>query len=338
MNVRAQKVARGWTNLRVGGLRDIQRVRLGSFALGRAAVPAYEAIVLDTDRGATARVPAIVNARTGAILARTNLTDNFSTARRCKHAHAVQTITVQRRALPATDGACDVSKGPYTVGPGVRALSGFAAATLPTNDVVFNLFFGASTTPLITADTLPSPEQFRYSPAGGVPPGDYFVQVCDFADGAAWATPRTYTGTVTIDDSPAPPAYWARWKAFPANPPLRADRHVPVGQSEHRHPQDVVLALGRRAATSSSATSPRASPWDYDARTNVTTFTTSGNNNKAATSWATPRRRVAAAVHAGEQPGPRLLVPVDERLEQRGSASGLPRRRRARPTTTPRRP
>ena len=44
--MRAQKVARGWTNLRVGGFRDLQRVRVGSYGLGRLAVPAYEAIVL----------------------------------------------------------------------------------------------------------------------------------------------------------------------------------------------------------------------------------------------------------------------------------------------------
>ena len=48
--VKAQKVARGWVNLRVGGLRDLQRVKLGSFGIGRSAVPAYESIVLDTVR------------------------------------------------------------------------------------------------------------------------------------------------------------------------------------------------------------------------------------------------------------------------------------------------
>ena len=48
VNVKAMKVARGWINLRVGGLPDIQRLRLGSFRVGRSAVPAYESIVLDT--------------------------------------------------------------------------------------------------------------------------------------------------------------------------------------------------------------------------------------------------------------------------------------------------
>jgi hypothetical protein len=282
VNVRTQKVARGWTNLRVGGFRDIQHVRVGSYGLGRLAVPAYEAIVLQRS-GSTLAFRTIVNARTGAILARTSLTDNFSTAR-IKHTHAVQTIPFNGE-VPGTDAACDVRKGPFTAGPGVRALTGFAAATLQNNDIVFNLFFGASTTPLISADTGTSPEQFRYSPAGGVPPGDYFVQVCDFADGAAWASPRTYTGTMTIDDSPVPPAYWARWKAFPATPPLALTDMFPWGNpsTDTRQTWCWRSAVGCDLVVSNLAS---RSPWDYDARANVTTFTTSGNNNKAATSWA----------------------------------------------------
>jgi hypothetical protein len=296
VNVRAQKVAKGWTNLRVGGIRDVQRVRLGSSAIGRTAVPAYESIVLKTGR-ATMAYRLIVDARTGAVLARHNLTDHFSTAKQTKSPLAV-TTTPFSGELAATDGACGPRHGPYTVGAGVRALSGFAAATDPFNDVVFKLFLGASTDPLITADTLFSPEQFRYAPAGGVPPGDYFVQVCDFADGAPWAEPRTYTGTVTIDDSPAPPAYWARWKVFPANPPLALNAIFPWG---HPSTDTREVWCWRSAPGCDRVVGNLASrsPWDYDARANVTTFTTSGNNNKAATSWTN-----------GTQPSPPQFMPV----------------------------
>jgi extracellular elastinolytic metalloproteinase len=285
MNVRSAKVSRGWTNLRVGGLRNVQRVRLGAFAMARKAVPAYETIVLDTSSAATAAYRVIVNARTGAILARTNLTDNFSTAKSSAKQPLAVTTTPISGEVPGTDAACDVRKGPFTVGPGVRALSGFAAATISNNDIVFNLFLGASTTPIIAADTGTSPEQFRYSPTGGVPPGDYFVQVCDFADGAAWATPRTYTGFVTVDDSPAPPDYWARWKAFPANPPLALADQFPWGNpsTDTRQTWCWRTATGCDMVVGNLASRV---PWDYDARTNVTTLTTSGNNNKAATSWA----------------------------------------------------
>ena len=297
VNVRGSKVGRGWTNLRVGGLRDIQRVRLGAFGTGRSAVPAFESIVLDTSGAGTAAYRVIVNARSGAIIARTNLTDNFSTAAKTRQPLAI-TTTPFNGEVPATDGACDVRKGPFTVGAGVRALSGFAAATDSNNDVVFKLFFDGSATPLISADTGTSPEQFRYSPAGGVPPGDYFVQVCDFADGAAWATPRTYTGTVTIDDSPAPPDYWARWKAFPANPPLALSDMFPWGNPS----TDTRETWCWRSATGCDrvvANLASRVPWDYDARANVTTFTTSGNNNKAATSWA-----------AAGAPSPPQFMPV----------------------------
>jgi extracellular elastinolytic metalloproteinase len=284
MNVRAQKVAKGWTNLRVGGLRDLQRVRLGSFGLARTAVPAYESIVLDT-RGATKAFRVIVHARTGAILARQNLTDYFSTAKaaKTKRPLAVQTIGFSGE-VAATDGACDVQKGPFTVGAGVRALSGVAAATVSLNDVVFKLFFDGNPTPLISADTLFSPESFRYAPAGGVPPGNYFVQVCDFAGGGAWTEPRTYTGTVTIDDSPAPPAYWARWKAFPATPPLATNTQFPWGNpsTDTRKTWCWRAAAGCDIVVGNLASRV---PWDFDGRTNTTSFTTSGNNNKAATSW-----------------------------------------------------
>jgi extracellular elastinolytic metalloproteinase len=283
--VRAQKLVRGWVNIRVGGLRDIQRVKLGSFGIGRSAVPAYESIVLDTS-GQTAAYRVIVNARNGAVLARTNLTDYFSTAKSSGRSFKAITTTPFAGSVAATDGACDVRKGPFTVGAGVRALSGFAAADNSLNDVVLKLFFDGSTTPLVEADTLFSPEQFRYAPAGGVPPGDYFVQVCDFDNGGGgpWTAPLTYTGTVTIDDSPAPPDYWARWKAFPSSPPLATNNQFPWGNPSTdtrkvwcwRPAAGCDIVVGNLASRS---------PWDYNAQTNTTTYTTSGNNNRAATSW-----------------------------------------------------
>jgi hypothetical protein len=138
VNVRAQKVSRGWTNLRVGGLRDIQRVRLGSFGLGRVAIPG-----LRGDRARPVRPTlafrTIVNARTGAILARTNLTDNFATSRSQAHQRECRRSRSTARSPRPTARA--TSARARSRRPGVRALTGFAAATLSSNDVVFNLFF-----------------------------------------------------------------------------------------------------------------------------------------------------------------------------------------------------
>ncbi len=278
VNVRGLKVAHGWTNLRVAGLRDVQRVKLGSFAIGRIAVPAYESIVLDRSAASPAAYRVIVSARDGSILARANLVDNLA-----DEAAPLAPVTFNfSGSVPATDGACDVKQGPYTVGAGIRALDGFAAATVPTNDVVLNLYFGS--TLILSADTLFSPEQFHYEPAGGVPPGNYFVEVCDFAGGGPWAAPTTYTGHLTLDDTPAPAPYLARWKAFPANPPLAALDLFPWNNpsTDTRKTWCWTAAAGCDIVTGNLAS---RAPWDFDVHANTPTFTTSGNNNKAATSW-----------------------------------------------------
>ena len=277
VNVKGVKVARGWTNLKVAGLRDMQRIKRGAFPQGRQAVPAYEAIVLDSKASTAYNV--IVDARNGSILSRTSLVDNLAGGG--KHFNAVQTFNFSG-TMPATDGACDVKQGPYTVGPGVRALDGFAAATVPTNDVVLNLYFG--TTRIVQADTLFSPEQFHYEPAGGVPQGDYFMEVCDFPDGAAWQEPRTYTGHLTLDDSPPPAPYLARWQAFPANPPLAT---LPFYPWQNPSIDTRQMFCWRASAGCDIVTGNLASraPWDFDVKANASTFTTRGNNNLAATSW-----------------------------------------------------
>jgi hypothetical protein len=281
LNVKAQKLVGGWITLRVGGVPNLQRLRLGAFAVGRTAVPAYETILTNTSTAVPTAFRVIVNARTGAVLARTSLVDNFSTAKP-KQAQAIQTFTFSGE-IPAVEGACDVKKGPYTVGPGVRSLDGFSAATVPTNDVVLNLFLGA--TQILSADTAFSPEQFHYSPAGGVPQGDYFVQTCDFNGDGPWVDPRTYSGHLTLDDSPAPAPYLARWKAFPANPPLATLDFYPWNNpsTDTRKTWCWNAAPGCDIVVGNLAS---RAPWDFDVHANTSTFTTSGNNNKAATSWA----------------------------------------------------
>jgi hypothetical protein len=278
VSVQGAKIAHGWTNLKVGGLRDIQRIKVGSFAIGRFAVPAYETIVLDTAASTPSAYRVIVNARNGSILARTNLVDDLAD----DPAPLAPVTFTFGGSVPATDGACDVKQGPYVVGSGITALDGFAAAAVPTNDLVLNLYLG--TTLILSADTLFSPEQFHYAPAGGVPPGNYFVEVCDFVGGGPWAAPTTYTGHITLDDTPPPPPYLARWKAFPANPPLAALDAFPWDNpdTDTRQLFCWTPAPGCDIVTGNLAS---RSPWDFDMHANGPTFTTSGNNAKSATSW-----------------------------------------------------
>jgi hypothetical protein len=174
--------------------------------------------------------------------------------------------------------------GPYAVGPGIRALDGFAAATVPTNDIVLQLFFGA--TLILSADTFLSPEQFHYEPAGGVPVGDYFVRVCEFPGGGPPIAPLTYDGTLTLDDTPPPAPYLARWDVFPANPPVGLPAYPWNRPStDTRETWCWVSAPGCDRVVGNLAS---RAPWDHDLGTDSPSFTTIGNNAVTAESWTDP--------------------------------------------------
>ena len=178
-------------------------------------------------------------------------------------------------------------KGPYAVadGAGVRAIDVLADASTPAQDIVLKLFRG--TTLVAQADTVRTPERIRYAPATGVLPGDYFVQVCEFGDGAPPAEPRTYSGTITLDASTPPKPYTARWDAFGGTPPHNALDADPwdnpssdtraewcwKASSTAGDCDDVVGNLAARA------------PWDFDPKLNASSNTTLGNNARSAESW-----------------------------------------------------
>src|SRR5207245_1431863 len=57
--------------------------------------------------------------------------------------------------------------------------------------------------PLHTEDTGVGTEGFIYAPPGGVPPGEYQVQICESpAPAGPSMAPFTYNGTFTTDDTP----------------------------------------------------------------------------------------------------------------------------------------
>jgi extracellular elastinolytic metalloproteinase len=281
--VRGSKVARGWTQLGVLGLSEPQQARMVAFPTLRAGVvPAYEALVLAPKVRLAYRD--FVDAASGKLLGRYSLVDYFAKGGKAAKPRFQPFVVTNSFSgeLAATDGACGPMHGPYAVGAGIRALDGFAAATIPTNDVVLSLFKDGVR--ILDADTLFSPEQFHYEPAGGVPPGNYTVQVCDFPDGAAWAEPRTYTGTLTLDDTPAPAPYFTRWKAFAANPDLGTLDQFPYGRSS----TDTRQTLCWRSAPGCDqvvANLASRAPWDHDMTTDTPSFTTKGNNAITATSW-----------------------------------------------------
>jgi hypothetical protein len=138
---------------------------------------------------------------------------------------------------------------------------------------------------LIHADGGFQPEGFRYAPAGGVPTGDYYVKVCDFPGGGAPPEPRTYNGTITIDDTPEPPAYWAKWETFPAH----ANPGTLGADPWNRPSADTRETWCWRAAPGCDrvvGNLQSRAPWDHDLVTDLPTFTTTGNNAETASNWA----------------------------------------------------
>ena len=283
-NILSRKSVRGYTQFRVAGLQGTQLAKLVAFPTVRNGVlPAYETIVMNVKDSLGMRT--YVDARSGRILMRSSILHNLNGGSSSLKLAAV-TYTFSGAVPNGNDGACDVDKGPFAVGAGVRALDGFAAATDPTNDMVLNLVKDG--TVVVAADTLNSPEQFHYEPAGGVPTGDYFIRVCDFDNpgaGGGWAEPRTYNGTLALDDSPPPPAFLARWKAFPNLPPLYTLDQDPwnLPSTDTRQTWCWVMATGCDRLAGGALT-PRGS-WDWDHKTNSPTLTTRGNNARSATSY-----------------------------------------------------
>ncbi|MDQ3778467.1 MAG: M36 family metallopeptidase, partial [Actinomycetota bacterium] len=283
----------GWQTFAADGLMGAQNVRAAAFPTVRGgAVPAFEALVVDVNKMIGYRT--FVDARDGSILARYDVTHNASDGQGLTGGSGGQTSSLVETfafsgEVPTVEAACGPMHGPYVVGPGVRALDGFAAAANPLNDMVLYLFRDG--VEVLHADTLFSPEQFHYEPAGGVPPGNYTVQVCDFDNAGTpsdpdtpWSEPNEYSGTLTIDDTPAPAPYIARWKVFPNSPPL-----PPLEQDPWNHPSTDtrqiwcwVQATGCDYVVGNLASRV---PWDYNAKTRTPTFTTMGNNARTATSW-----------------------------------------------------
>jgi extracellular elastinolytic metalloproteinase len=308
LRARKLRLGHGWHGLRVAGLGQVQQARQVAFpTVSKGFVPAYETLVVDGETAEPSSYRVFVDARNGAILARDSLVDSASDAPQPAKAKAAQapapgTVTTPvSGTLPPEDGGCDERKGPFTVGDGARALDVFVNSDMMANDLVLHVFNATTEIPGSPVDTGTTPERIRFSPTGGVPPGDYFIQVCEFGDGTPPGEPRTYTGTVTIDTSVPPASYLARWRAFPANPPLN-----PLAFDPWNNPSDDtrVNMCWRQSTTASDCdmvvgNQASRAPWDFSPRLNAPTNTTAGNNARSAESW----------LNSGG-PGPNQFQPV----------------------------
>ncbi|MBA2568421.1 MAG: M36 family metallopeptidase, partial [Actinobacteria bacterium] len=288
VNIKESGKAAGWDTMKVAGLPHAQRAKLVAFPTLRSGViPAYEAIVL-SDTGDLHASKTLIDARNGTVLARQDLEDNLVEVDQQAKATAADAPQVQvipfAGTLPPNDGGCGPLHGPYTVGAGVRALDVFANAVHPLQDIVLRLYKGAVL--LAEADTFFTPERIYYAPSGGVPPGnDYFVQVCEYADGGPPVEPRDYTGTFTIDDTAAPAPYTARWKVFPRSAPINVLPMDPWNNPSTDTRQTFCWAAAASGCDFVVGNLASRGPWDHDFRLNAPTNTTIGNNAKTAESW-----------------------------------------------------
>ncbi|MEP6994909.1 MAG: M36 family metallopeptidase [Acidobacteriota bacterium] len=284
VNISKIRTVNGWTVFDVDGFAQPQRARLVAFPTPTNGVrPAFEVHVIDVKGGAATAYHYFVDAQTAQILFRHNAVQQIA-----------QTSTFQGAYQEAPLApACGPFHGPYTAPAGTTSIQVFASAAVATNDIVLNLHHPMGTV-VATSDTATSPEAINYAPGGGVPAGDYFVQVCPFEPPMVPHTsPYSYAGTITLNDSPtAGVPYPPRWRVFPANPSLTYASDdsfrktwcwvtqitgVPVPGCDPVHPQKP--ELNNLAARG---------PWDYDFRLNVPTFTTKGNAANTAEAWGSP--------------------------------------------------
>jgi hypothetical protein len=287
LDVRSSRKLGEWRVLGVNGLLDSQRVR-GPFALpvpGGAARPVFETLVVDELGGLDRAFTHFVDAATGSVLVRRDLVD---------YSHPV--ATTFSGAVLGPDSSCDSAKGPWLVAPGENVASVAVAVEndRQANDAVLRLRRDGKIVQSADVDT--SPEVIAYSPDGGVAPGSYTVQVCDFADGAAWEAPQSYVGQIAFVTSATGSPSWNVFPSSPRPPQLSASPWD-VPSVDIRESWCWEAAAGCDDAVANSASRV---PWDVSPRTNAPTFQTVGNNAVASEAWTDPLA-----------PGPTFRRPMD---------------------------
>jgi uncharacterized repeat protein (TIGR01451 family) len=284
LNVGNVKTDGDWKVFAVNGFADMQRVRLVAVPTFTNGVrPAYEALVLDHRDGGLTGYRSFVDAATGAVLIRQNVV--FSS-----HPAAASFTG----AVPQTDGACDVEKGPWVVDPNesVSSIDVAVEAALTTNDSVIHLKRDGVI--VASQDTAASPEALHYAPGGGVPSGSYTVQVCDFVDAAPWDTPNTYAGTIAFNSvAPSGVPYPPKWRVFPAypEPPTLAGYpwNIPGNDIRKLWCWDSVVGGNPVSGCEDEVQNLAARvPWDVDVNTGAPHFTTRGNAAISTESWTDP--------------------------------------------------
>ena len=276
-----------WTVLKVAGFPEVQQVRLTALPTPLNGVrPAYEANVLYNLGHINEAYTVFVDAQTGDILHRAN---RVAWAARATDAPVTSVFngSYDPHIFP-----CASARHHFTVPGGQARIVVQVSAAVPTNDLSVTLLFGPDPTPvaLVTEDTGSSSEVLTYSPNGGVPAGEYQVQICQTPNtmGVPQMAPFAYAGTFTYDDSPIPNAgvpYPPKWKYFRSTPPLDYSTvDIRITGCWEAAPGGAPIAACQQSLMNLAS----RAPWDYVFRSGTFTSTTRVNNAQTSEAWGSP--------------------------------------------------
>jgi extracellular elastinolytic metalloproteinase len=282
VTIGAEKAVGGWTVFGVSGFGQPQRARLRALPTpSGGVVPVWETLFVDGEVAPSA-YKHYVDARNGTVLFRQNIVEN---------AHVTASPFT---GTLTTDGQCGPDHGPYNAPANTQSIDVVASFDNPANDIVLRLKRGGVV--VQAADTLFSPEAIHYEPSTGVPPGDYYVQACEYADGEPpLAVGNTYRGTITINHTAGanPFPYPPKWKVFPANPPLNVLPADPWNNPStdtreiwcwDSNVEGTPIAGCQREVGNLAS----RAPWDHIIATDTPSRTTAGNNAKSQEAWESP--------------------------------------------------
>jgi extracellular elastinolytic metalloproteinase len=285
----------GWTLFEVPGFSELQRARPGIVGLpGAGAVPVFETNVVNRRAdGLTIAYTAYVDAASGAVLVRQDrlaqhaADDPDGTAPALASASRVEQFTGEYPPLQGT--ICGPCHGPYVVGEeeAFARIVVTAVGANPVNDFYIDVFHGdaecAQSSAIVAhGDSGTNPEVALYQPPGGVPAGEYYVEVCPFN---ALQLPLThYVGTVLFEETatPSPTSSNPRWSQFQVTP---AFDHASVdtrtlGCWFRTGPGGALLPECDEQFVDGSS---HNIPWDYIG--SAPSGTTSGNNARTYEGW-----------------------------------------------------
>ncbi len=276
-----------WTTFSSATSRDLQRARLMAMPTPTDGVRlVWEATLLKsdhTDQEGTAEPAAyisFVDAATGDVLLRDNRVDHLA-AGLPGAAPAAAPSGAPFNGATDDAGACtptDQRHGPYAVEEGTGQISVAAAATVPNgldDDITINLYRSGESNPVASQDLLTSPEVLSYAPGGGVPAGDYSVEICEFTPAAGSIS---YSGAFSAGPAASADPSLPRWRQFPSNP-----NFTDSGDAGADTRELWCWVNDSDACDEEQQNTASRMPWDVLAPS-LPTFTTLGNNASTAIS------------------------------------------------------